>query len=79
MVRKMPIILIGMIILVCLVYPWMPLTLQSVLYGISLSIKSIIVFILPFLIFGLLFKTAVTLAKKASKMDSLSHCGHLLF
>jgi Na+/H+-dicarboxylate symporter len=50
------------------VHPWMPLSLQSALYGLSLSIKSLIVFVLPLLIFGLLFKTTVGFAKNASKV-----------
>ncbi len=67
MARKLPIIFFGLIALVWLTYQWMPPIFQSILYGISLSIKSVIVFLLPFLIFGLLFKTSVYLAKKATK------------
>ena len=67
MFRKMPFVLLGMIIVVGVAYPWISPTSQSVLYGISLSLKSLIVFTLPFLIFGLLFKTAVQLSKSASK------------
>ena len=67
MIRKMPIILFSLFALVWLTFQWMPPTFQSILYGISLSIKSLIMFLLPFLIFGLLFKTSVYLAKKATK------------
>lgn len=67
MFRKMPIILLTMIALVGISYQWIPPICKSLLYGISLSLKSLIVFILPFIIFGLLFKTSVQLAKKASK------------
>ncbi len=67
MFRKMPIILLAMIALVAIFNQWLPLSFKSLLYGISLSLKSLIVFVLPFLIFGLLFKTSVQLAKKASK------------
>ena len=67
MFRKMPVILMGVIALVMLSFQWIPLFLQSFLYGISLSIKSLIVFALPFIIFGLLFKTTMQLAQKASK------------
>jgi Sodium:dicarboxylate symporter family len=63
----MPIILLLVIALISLLHPWIPPVFQSLLYGISLSLKSIIVFALPFLIFGLLFKTAVQLSKKASR------------
>ena len=67
MFRKMPIILMAMIVLMGVSHQWLPLSFKSALYGISLSLKSLIVFVLPFLIFGLLFKTSVQLAKKASK------------
>jgi Na+/H+-dicarboxylate symporter len=39
---------------------------KSFSYGLSLSIKSLIVFLLPFVVFGLLFKTAVQFSLKAS-------------
>ena len=67
MFRKMPILLLAMIILVGISFDWLPPVCKSVLYGISLSLKSLIVFLLPFMIFGLLFKTSVQLAKNASK------------
>lgn len=64
--RKMPIILLLEIIAISLLTPYLPLILQKTLYSISLTIKSGIVFILPFIIFGLLFKTMVGLAKQAT-------------
>jgi len=66
--RKMPFVLIAIIILVALFHTWIPTEWQSVLYAISLSIKSIIVFLLPLIIFGLLFKTTVNLAHDATKV-----------
>lgn len=68
MFRKMPIILLTMIVLIGVTHTWIPLPVKSFLLGVSLSLKSIIIFALPFLIFGLLFKTATQLAKKASIM-----------
>ncbi len=68
MFRKMPIILLAVIVFAQFANQWISVPYQSILYGISLTLKSIIVFVLPFLIFGLLFKTSVQLAKKASKM-----------
>jgi hypothetical protein len=68
MFRKMPLLLLAEIILLGLVHQWIPLDIKSFFYGISLSIKSIIIFVLPAVIFGLLFKTAVQLAQKASKL-----------
>ena len=67
MFRKMPIVLLILMALVGFSSQWIPPSYQSILYGISLSIKSLIVFVLPFLIFSLLFHTATQLAKQASK------------
>lgn len=66
MFRYMQIILIAVIVLVGLFFSWMPPICKSVLYGVSLSLKSVILFVLPLLIFGLLFQTCADLAKKAS-------------
>ncbi len=66
MFRKMPVILICIIAAVLWLNPYLPLGLKEVLYGLSLSIKSGIVFILPFIIFSLLYKTAVRLAHRAT-------------
>jgi len=68
MFRKMPFILLAMIAIAAISHSWLPLSVKSILYAMSLSLKSVIVFALPFLVFGLLFKTAAQLAKKASKM-----------
>lgn len=68
MFRKMPFILLALMIVIGLLHPWIPKEAQSILYGVSLSIKSLIVFSLPFIIFGLLFKTTVGFARDASKM-----------
>ncbi len=64
----MPFILLALIIFIGVLHPWIPLKAQSLLYAMSLSIKSLIVFSLPLIIFGLLFKTTVGFAKNASKM-----------
>lgn len=68
MFRKMPFILLALMIVMGLLHSWIPESVQSMLYGMSLSIKSLIVFNLPFIIFGLLFKTTVGFARNASKM-----------
>lgn len=65
---KMPFILLAIILSVGGFGHWIPPFYQSILYGISLSIKSFIIFVLPFVVFGLLFKTAVHFANRASKM-----------
>jgi Na+/H+-dicarboxylate symporter len=64
----MPFILLAIILSVAGFGQWIPSSCQSILYGMSLSIKSFIVFVLPFVVFGLLFKTAVHFANRASKM-----------
>lgn len=68
MFRKMPVILLAIMIVVGCLGQWIPPFYQSILYGVSLTIKSFIVFVLPFIVFGLLFKTATHFANKASKM-----------
>jgi Na+/H+-dicarboxylate symporter len=71
MFRHMPFILIGIVVLIVCFYEYIPYSLQAFLYGISLSIKSLIIFLLPFIIFGLLFKAATNLASHATKIVSL--------
>lgn len=64
--RKMPFILLLEILAVSLLTPFMPLVMQQGFLAISLSIKSLIIFLLPLIIFGLLFKTTVSLARQAT-------------
>jgi hypothetical protein len=71
MFQKMPIILCITIIAVMLLNPILPLEAKQIIYAISLSIKSLIVFLLPILIFGLLFKTMVVFARGATAMIAL--------
>lgn len=68
MFRKMPLILLGEIIIILCLEHYMSLEVKSLIYAISLTIKSFIMFLLPFLIFGLLFKVAATLAHNATKV-----------
>lgn len=68
MFHKMPFILVAIILAALFVGGSLPVDYQSFFYGVSLSIKSFIVFVLPIIIFGLLFKTSVQLASKASKI-----------
>jgi len=68
MFHKMPLILLAVIIGIVLLQPVMPTQLQAFLYAISLSIKSLLLLVLPFIIFSLLFKTAVELAHEATKL-----------
>ena len=68
MFRKMPFILLALILLIGGFGQWISPFYQSILYGMSLSIKSLIVFILPLIVFGLLFKSGAHFAHQASKM-----------
>lgn len=64
----MPIVLLLIILVLGGVHSWIPVPIQSILYGLSLSIKSVIVFFLPCIIFWLLFKAASGFARSASKV-----------
>ncbi|MDP1608901.1 MAG: cation:dicarboxylase symporter family transporter [Chlamydiales bacterium] len=68
MFRKMPFLLLALMGFIGAFHSWIPYEVQSILYGVSLTIKSAMVFCLPLIIFGLLFKTAVGFAKSASKI-----------
>ncbi|MDP5110271.1 MAG: cation:dicarboxylase symporter family transporter [Rickettsiaceae bacterium] len=62
----MPIILGIIIAIVISLGSFIPKTIAANLFAISLTIKSAIIFVLPFIIFSLLYKASVTLAKDAS-------------
>src|SRR5262249_9739196 len=68
MFRKMPVVLIAIILLAILLEEFIPIEFKSILYALSLSIKSLIIFALPLVIFMLLFKTLSKLASNATKM-----------
>lgn len=71
MFRKMPVILILVILAVLALNPLLSLEIKQVFYAISLTIKSVIVLLLPFIIFGLLFKTMIGLAQRATAIIAL--------
>lgn len=68
MFRKMPIILLTVILAVVLCDPWIPHGVKQGLFSMSLTIKSLIMFVLPWVILGLLFKVTVQLANQATKV-----------
>lgn len=68
MLKRMPIILALLIILVLVCDPILSTTFKSVFYAISLTIKSILIFLLPIIIFGLLFKAAVNIARQSTRL-----------
>lgn len=65
MFKKMPFILLAVILASIFFNSWIPLGIKSVLLATSLTIKAVILFLLPFIVFSLLFKTAAQMAKKA--------------
>lgn len=66
MFHKMPFILLFIALAVLLINPYLSLEIQQICYATSITIKSLIVFLLPFIIFGLLFKTMVSLSHRAT-------------
>ncbi len=68
MFRKMPVILLAVIFGIAFLDSWIPLSVKSVLYALSLSIKSVIIFVLPMIIFMLLFKTLAQLTGRATTL-----------
>lgn len=64
----MPFVMAIIIVLIILLSPIVPIYIKQFLYSISLTIKSIILFALPFIIFSLLFKALVVLSKNATKI-----------
>src|SRR5689334_11364559 len=68
MFRKMPFILIAIILAIAVLNSFIPLEAKSFFYAISLTIKSLIIAILPIIIFGLLFKVMTQLAGHATKL-----------
>lgn len=68
MFHKMPIVLLAVICFVMVFEGYIPSDLKSILYALSLTIKSAIIFALPFIIFMLLFKTISKLAINATKI-----------
>ena len=67
MFQKMPVILILIIALATLLDSYLPLEIKSILYAVSLSIKATIVFVLPVIVFMLLFKALAKLANSATR------------
>ena len=68
MFRKMPIVLLFIVLGIALLNQFIPLPWKSFFYALSLTIKSFIIFVLPLIIFMLLFKTMATLTSKATKI-----------
>jgi Na+/H+-dicarboxylate symporter len=62
----MPFALIAIIFIIIMLEPLLPLEAKSIIYATAQSIKSIIIFLLPAVIFSLLFKAVMTLSSRAT-------------
>jgi Na+/H+-dicarboxylate symporter len=65
---KMPLIILAMISVLFSCNQWIPMEVKQILYGLSLSIKAVLLTILPLMVFMLLFKTIVRLSRGATKL-----------
>ena len=65
---SMPVMLIIIITIGCITQPYMPRVLQQALYATSLSIKDILLFLLPLIVFSLLFGSIVNIRNSALKI-----------
>jgi len=69
--RKLPIILIILIATILLLNPYLSLEVKQIIYAISLTVKSLILMLLPFVIFGLLFNAIVGMSRGATLIIAL--------
>ncbi|HQU09654.1 MAG TPA: cation:dicarboxylase symporter family transporter, partial [Opitutales bacterium] len=67
MFKKMPYLLLILIVGIYITEPFLTEALREGLYALSLTTQSVIMMALPIIIFGLLFKTVVRLANQAAK------------
>ncbi len=71
MFRKLPIILIILIASILLLNPHLSLETKQIIYALSLTVKSLILMLLPIVIFGLLFNAIVGLSRGATLVIAL--------
>jgi len=69
--KKLPFILLILIATTLIINPFLPVEVKQYLYAISLSVKSLILLILPFVIFSLLFSTISSLSRGATNIIGL--------
>jgi hypothetical protein len=69
--RKLPIILIILIVAILLLNPYLSLEIKQTIYAISLSVKSLMLMLLPIVIFGLLFNAIIGMARSATAIIAL--------
>tara|TARA_R110000868_G_scaffold58131_15_gene179607 strand:- start:124 stop:1293 length:1170 start_codon:yes stop_codon:yes gene_type:complete len=68
MLRKMPVLLLLTMVTIVWINPYLPLPVKQFLYAVSLSIKSLIIFVLPFIIFTLLLKAMISMSRNATSI-----------
>lgn len=68
MLKKTPLLLLLLIFAALILEPFLPLTILRTLLAISLFLKSLIIFVLPLVIFGLLYSTLKKLAGDATRL-----------
>ena len=71
MFRKLPIILIILITIIVMLSPFLSLEVMQNIYALSLTVKSLILMLLPLVIFGLLFNAIVGLSRGATLVIAL--------
>ncbi|ETO93412.1 hypothetical protein LOR_60c14330 [Legionella oakridgensis RV-2-2007] len=62
---KLPVCLLAILIAPLFFGPYIPLEIKSISYALSLSMKSILEFLLPFIIFSFVFSCLANLQKGA--------------
>ena len=72
MFRYMPFILLAVIGICVSIESVMPFMVKQGLYALSLTIQSVISMLLPFIIFGLLFKATVKLSGNATRIIGIT-------
>lgn len=65
---KLPLTLLGIILFAVLIGPMLPEEMQRFLYAISLTLKELLVFSLPFIVFSLILTSIVHLKQGAIKL-----------
>ncbi len=65
--KRLPLILALMLVIAYFFAPQIPLTLKRIFYTLSLNIKEVLTFVLPFIIFSFLFQGLVSLRSIAIK------------
>jgi len=68
MFKKIPFILLTLVAFAVLTEPFLPTSLLSIFYALSLTIKSLIISLLPIVVFALVCKTVSSLSKGAARL-----------